>query len=135
MVGSRLIAELTAARVRGLRGIAVQNVTLRRQLPRRTARAGLLACLCLCLLLAALPAQAQAQRPLLPVDQAAAQPDFFSFRAQLQAALARRDVDAVLAVVHPEIKNSFGGNDGIAEFRTTVAPSSQSRAGAGRCAC
>lgn len=54
---------------------------------------------------------------LLPVDEAVSRPDFFSFRAQLQRAVARHDVDAVLAVVHPDIKNTFGGDDGIAAFR------------------
>lgn len=54
-----------------------------------------------------------------PVDQAAQQPDFFSFRAQLLVALAKRDVDGLMSVVHKDIKNSFGGNDGIDEFRET----------------
>ncbi|MEY4485105.1 MAG: hypothetical protein RL693_2557 [Verrucomicrobiota bacterium] len=61
----------------------------------------------------------QAQQTLKPVDQAISQPDFFTFRARLQAALVRRDVEAVLAVVHKDIKNSFGGNDGIDEFKKT----------------
>ena len=55
---------------------------------------------------------------LLPVDEAAKRPDFFSFRAQLQRTVARRDTAALLAVVHPRIKNGFGGDDGIDEFRT-----------------
>ena len=55
---------------------------------------------------------------LLPVDEAAKRPEFFSFRAQLQQAIARRDAAALLAAVDPNIKNSFGGNDGIDEFRT-----------------
>ena len=54
---------------------------------------------------------------LLPVDEAQLQPDFFTFRAHLLAALARRDVPALLEVVDPNIKNSFGGNDGIEEFQ------------------
>lgn len=58
-----------------------------------------------------------AQQPFLPVDQAASRPDFFSFRAQLQRAIARHDTAALLAVVHPQIRNSFGDNDGIDEFR------------------
>lgn len=62
-----------------------------------------------------------AQQQLLPVDQAPTQPDFFSFRAQLIATLARRDVPALLDVVHKNIKNSFGGNDGIDEFKTMWA--------------
>jgi hypothetical protein len=59
-----------------------------------------------------------AQKVLRPVDEATAQPDFFSFRAQLLAAIARRDVQALLSVVHKDIKNSFGGNGGIDEFKT-----------------
>ena len=67
--------------------------------------------------LGAAPGAAVRQTVLLPVDEAARQPDFFSFRAGLQAAIARRDAEALLAVVHPQIRNSFGGNDGIQEFR------------------
>ena len=55
---------------------------------------------------------------LLPVDEASSRPDFFSFRASLQGAIARHDVAALMAVVHPQIKNSFGGNDGVDEFRS-----------------
>lgn len=62
---------------------------------------------------------AQAQQTLKPIDQAINQPDFFTFRARLQTALARRDVEAVLAVVHKDIKNSFGGDDGFDEFKKT----------------
>jgi hypothetical protein len=54
---------------------------------------------------------------LLPVDQAAERPDFFSFRAHLQAAVARHDAEAVMAVVHPNIRNSFGDDDGSEAFR------------------
>jgi hypothetical protein len=57
------------------------------------------------------------QRQLLPTDEAVRHPDFFSFRAGLQAAVARRDLEALLAVVHPAIKNSFGGDDGVEAFR------------------
>jgi hypothetical protein len=59
---------------------------------------------------------------LLPVDEAASQPAFFSFRAQLQESIARHDVDAVMAVVHPHIKASFGGDDGIDAFRKMWTP-------------
>jgi hypothetical protein len=54
---------------------------------------------------------------LLPVDEAQLHPDFFTFRAHLLTALARRDTAAVLDAVDPDIKNSFGGNDGIEGFR------------------
>lgn len=59
---------------------------------------------------------------LLPIDEAPEQADFFSFRAHLQAAIARHDVEAVLAVVHPTIKNSFGGDDGLDGFRRLWRP-------------
>jgi hypothetical protein len=64
---------------------------------------------------AVLAAQAAAQ--LLPVDEAASRPDFFSFRAQLQRAVARHDAEAVLGAVAPGIRNTFGDDDGIAAFR------------------
>jgi hypothetical protein len=62
--------------------------------------------------------------PLSPVDGAGcgARADFFAFRARLQAALARRDFDAVLAIVAPDIKNSFGGDDGIEGFLRLWTP-------------
>ena len=57
---------------------------------------------------------------MLPVDQAATQPDFFTFRARLQAAVARRDEAAVLAVADPGIRTSFGDDDGLATFRAKL---------------
>ena len=61
----------------------------------------------------------QASRPteLLPVDEAVQRPEFFTFRAHLQAAVARRDWTALLAVVHPNIRNSFGPDEGLTTFR------------------
>lgn len=60
---------------------------------------------------------------LMPVDEAPLLPDFFSFRAQLLAAIARRDAAALLAVVDPDIKNGFGGDDGKAAFEREWRPS------------
>ena len=54
---------------------------------------------------------------LVPVDEASMQPAFFSFRAQLLRNIARRDLPALLEVVDPNIKNSFGGDDGVGKFR------------------
>jgi hypothetical protein len=62
---------------------------------------------------------AVAQRNFRPVDQAAAQPDFLAFRTLTLDALARREAQSVLSVlsvVHADIRNSFGGHDGIKEF-------------------
>ena len=65
------------------------------------------------------PCGAQPAR-LLPVDQAAMQPDFFTFRARLQAAIARRDEAAVIAAADPGIRTSFGGDEGIATLRAKL---------------
>lgn len=74
-------------------------------------------------------AVAQAQEAkLLPVDEAARDPGLFAFRAQLQSAIARRDADAVLAVIDPQIRAGFGGNNGSAAFRKQWGfPGSSSR--------
>jgi hypothetical protein len=53
---------------------------------------------------------------LLPVDEAPSRPDFFTFRAHLQAAVARRDESAVIAAADPAIRLSFGGEAGLATF-------------------
>ncbi|MBA3258347.1 MAG: hypothetical protein H0T68_02635 [Gemmatimonadales bacterium] len=65
----------------------------------------------------AAPGVAAQVAKLYPVDQAVRNPSFYTFRAQLLGALARRDTAALMAVVAPDIKNSFGGNDGAEEFR------------------
>ena len=65
------------------------------------------------------PCGAQPAR-LLPVDQAAMQPEFFTFRARLQAAIARRDEAAVLAAADPGIRTSFGDDEGIATLRAKL---------------
>ena len=61
--------------------------------------------------------QARGYSPLLPIDEASQRPEFFTFRAQLQRAIARRDWAAVLAVVHPKIRTSFGPDTGLPGFR------------------
>jgi hypothetical protein len=70
-------------------------------------------------LLAAFLAQvpvAPAYRVLMPVDEAGQQPAFFTFRAHLQAAVARRDVSALMSVVDPDIRTSFGDDNGRQAF-------------------
>ena len=54
---------------------------------------------------------------LLPVDEAIRRPDFFTYRARLQMAVAAHDTDAVLAMVDPNIKLGFGGDDGLRKLR------------------
>ena len=113
---------------RGGRFAHVDSITSIRPSPHCTAAAimprmnPLLRCLFALVMLAALATpHAHAQREFRPVDEAVTQPDFFSFRAQLLSTLARRDTLALLEVVDKNIKNSFGGNDGINEFKKTWA--------------
>ena len=54
---------------------------------------------------------------LLPVDEAASDPDFFAFRARLQRAIAGHDVRALLSVIDPAIRVSFGPENGRDAFR------------------
>ncbi|HVQ43102.1 MAG TPA: SH3 domain-containing protein [Vicinamibacterales bacterium] len=58
---------------------------------------------------------------LLPVDEASRQPEFFTFRARLQAAVAAKDLDAVVAASDPNIKLGFGGEDGTALLRENLS--------------
>jgi hypothetical protein len=69
-----------------------------------------------------LPALALAQVRLVPVDQAASVPDFLSFRAQLQVAIAKRDVDAVVSVLSKDVQLSFGGDAGVKDFKRMWRP-------------
>lgn len=54
---------------------------------------------------------------LMPVDEAVRKPDFFTYRARLQMAVAAHDTGAVLAMVDPNIKLGFGGDDGVRKLR------------------
>ena len=65
----------------------------------------------------ALVAAAPANRTLVKVDEASKRPDFLAFRGQLQQIVAKRDVQALFRIVHPQIKIGFGGDDGVAAFR------------------
>ncbi|GIZ50184.1 SH3 domain-containing protein [Noviherbaspirillum aridicola] len=75
-----------------------------------------------CLIAVGALTQAHAERTLKPVDQAATRADFYAFRAQLQAAIARRDAGALLAGVDRNIRNSFGDNNGVDAFRQIWEP-------------
>lgn len=82
------------------------------------------ACICLCFA-AALPANAQHEKladkapemKLLPVDDAAKDPSWVSFRKRLLDALGRRDRKFVLSVIDRNIRNSLDTPRGIAAFR------------------
>ena len=57
---------------------------------------------------------------LLPADEASQQPDFFTFRARLQTAVAAKDVVAIIAAADPNIRLGFGGDDGAARFKESL---------------
>jgi hypothetical protein len=78
--------------------------------------------LALPVLLLACTLHAAAQPRLEPVDEAASVPDFFVFRARLQAAIARRDVDAVRSALSKDVKLSFGGHGGLEDFEKLWNP-------------
>ena len=54
---------------------------------------------------------------VVPRDEADQRPDFAEFREQLRQAVTRRDADAVIAVLHPQIKVGFDGSDGPDAFK------------------
>src|SRR3990170_3178276 len=79
----------------------------------------LLACLSLCLA-TALPVGAQEKsepKQLLPIDEAAKDPSWVSFRNRLLTAIERRDRKFVLSILDRNIRNSQDAPRGIAAFR------------------
>jgi Bacterial SH3 domain len=71
------------------------------------------------LLIAATLGQADSQRArkLYPVDEGPRDRTFVTFRDRLLRAARERDENFITSIVHPQIKNSFGGDDGAAEFK------------------
>jgi len=63
-------------------------------------------------------------RKLYPVDEAAKDPAFFTFRARLIQAVQRRDATYLLRILSPKISNSFGGSEGVADFKKMWKPES-----------
>ena len=54
---------------------------------------------------------------LPPIDQCTGDPGFTAFRKELGLAVARRDTDALLALMDDDLRLTFGGRWGKAEFR------------------
>lgn len=52
-----------------------------------------------------------------PRDDCAAMPGWTEFRGKLQAAITRRDPNALAALVDPDIRLDFGGGAGVKELR------------------
>lgn len=63
-------------------------------------------------------------RKLLPVDEAHEDKTFLAFRDRLLEAAKNRDSKLVMSAVHPRIRNSFGDDGGIKEFRKKWKPES-----------
>lgn len=84
---------------------------------RARAVSRLLAGACLCIALAAGAQDAPEQRKLAPVDEAAKDPSWVSFRNRLLAALEKRDRRFLLGIVDRNIRNALDVPRGIAQFR------------------
>lgn len=70
----------------------------------------------LCGLLTAFPASAQGIK-LLPVDEAASDPSWSSFKNRLVDALAKRDRKFVLGILDRNVRSGVESGRGVAEFR------------------
>ncbi len=57
------------------------------------------------------------ERYVMPFDEAKKDESFFAFRTKLIEVAKKRDAKYILSIVDRNIKNSFGGNDGIEEFK------------------
>lgn len=60
---------------------------------------------------------AQKERYVRPVDEGKQDKSFSAFRAKLIEAVKKRDKKYLLSVLDPNIKASFGGDDGIEDFK------------------
>lgn len=71
------------------------------------------------LLLCALACLATAaeERYVKPVDEAAKDASFLAFRTKLIVAVESRDANYIIGIIDPQIKLSFGGAGGIADFK------------------
>lgn len=70
------------------------------------------------LILAAFVLSAAGQeRFVKPVDEASKDASFLGFRTKLISAVEKKDAKYILSIVAPDIKNGFGGEDGIVNFK------------------
>ncbi len=59
---------------------------------------------------------------LAPMDEGPRDASFLKFRNDFKAIVARKDANALMKIVTPNIKNSFGGDDGAANFKKMWKP-------------
>ena len=60
------------------------------------------------------------------MDEAPSKPDFLAYRTRLQAAVARRDIDAVIKELDPGIRLGFDASGGVDAFRKLLGERSES---------
>ncbi len=70
------------------------------------------------LIIALITGASAQERYVKSVDEAKKDPSFFAFREKLIAAAKKKDSKYLLSIVAPDIKNGFGGDDGINEFKS-----------------
>ena len=58
------------------------------------------------------------ERFVRPVDEGTRDASFAEFRKKAIAAAERKDVKYILSILDPHIKSSFGGHDGIGDFKS-----------------
>ncbi len=59
------------------------------------------------------------ERYVLPIDQGKKDASFVGFRQKLTEAVKKRDQKFIISILDRNIKNSFGGDGGIREFKET----------------
>lgn len=65
---------------------------------------------------------AQKEPRVTPVDEAKKDASFFAFREKFIAAVKKRDVKFLLDTLDRDVKGSFGGDSGIADFKRLWKP-------------
>jgi len=71
----------------------------------------------LCLLVLFASAAVSQERYVRPVDEAKKDASFLAFRTRLIAAAERKDAAYIFKILDRNITSSFGGHDGIADFK------------------
>jgi hypothetical protein len=71
------------------------------------------------------PACVPAPQRLCPVDEGASDASFAAFRDEMRNAIAKKDADALLALVDPKIRTTFGEGGGLDDFKTAWQPESK----------
>jgi hypothetical protein len=61
---------------------------------------------------------------LAPMDEGPRDASFVKFRTEFKAIVARKDAKALMKIVVPNIQNSFGGDNGAANFKKMWKPQS-----------